>query len=214
MWEYIFMFMLIIIIGIFLIVYRPKVFHVIGGGNQERVFVTGKGGAGKSTYTSKQKRYFPIHLDEIVRVWHKNEGIAFSDVYRKEGKGRYRKRLVDAVNKLGEGKPRIIVEGSLRDIDTIKALRFTKYVYIEPKNSSTLEKRFWERFKKEPELYGRLGKLRNGDKGGVAMAAYRNNNYSPIKKLIKKIAIENYHSSHEKFKELKRIFPTIKKVLT
>lgn len=200
--------------------YNPYLFGyiipLISGGldkrDKEIVLVLGSGGVGKSTYVSDQKGYYPILLDVVVDEWKKSDpSISHVDVYKKD---EYTEELVARLKKIIGNRNKVIIEGSLWNINTIKTINPTKIIYMVPKSRKAFQKRMFQRFIEQPLDYGRLNVIRHFDKNESGLRAYRiERNPGPIRGVINRAVSWLTDKDEKNFEEFQKHFPRIEKIL-
>jgi hypothetical protein len=135
----------------------------------EIVFVLGKGGVGKSTYSQTLSADTIISIDDIVRPWDDSQSsdddYAFN-VYRPGGNEYIRglkKKLSDTIRSRLKGKT--VIEGVIEDVNLIRDIavghRYS-VVYLRPATMDVFKKAMIKRVNEEYALgVKRLGRVWN-----------------------------------------------------
>lgn len=182
------------------------------------IFISGIPGSGKSTVAKKfeDKGYYLISGDDVIYKYiipkvkhmfngmdHKVFGLYHPDKNFKAARiarSIFIQKVKELIEKSKNSK--IVIEGAFlhkRLFDEIfENIDYTFY-YIKPANKKEYIKRIGERFEKQPELYGRMGKLRNLDKDGSALKDFKKNGIQG--KIIQDIICKVSDMQYKKMKE-------------
>jgi adenylate kinase family enzyme len=186
--------------------------------NKHVVFISGIPGSGKSTVAKKfeERGYYLISGDDVIykhvipKAKHMFDGLEHKvfGLYHPNKNFKTvriaRDRFIEEVKKLitNSKSNNIVIEGAFlhkRLFEKIfENLDYTFY-FVKPKNKKEYIKRIEERFEKQPELYGRMGKLRNLDKDGSALKDFKKNGIhgKMIQGIIHKVADLQYKKMKE-----------------
>lgn len=126
--------------------------------NQDKIFLTGKSGVGKS-YLSKQLPHKVLELDSVIlklmKKYKMNRQDIFTQVYKNKGSEKlmndFKRRVLSFIKK--NQKSKIIIEGAISDISLIKEL-FNKdfiIVFLYPSSEKRYYNRLLERYNKNPK---------------------------------------------------------------
>jgi len=142
------------------------------------IYISGRGGVGKSTIAEKFSRdlgFTLIALDELIRqefdsdfkLYNKGKHLNQHKVSTQQNQGRFIQRIRDLITL----HKFCVIEGMIRSNEIIQEIfhgyAFT-FCYVKPSNIDAYLQNIRKRFIESPDNYGRLGFLRRYDESHQA----------------------------------------------
>jgi len=201
-------------------------------------FISGIPGSGKSTISENlaKRGFFVISIDEVIdnklipkykdqidKYLNGQKHLVFR-VYHPDTKNPFIKELQVALSKIikriindkKKKKYSIIVEGTILNENLLRLIfgknNEFRFIYIKPFSKKIYCNRVAERFAKEPEMYGRMGRLRNLDSNKKALEDFYKNGLKGkiISELINQVCFGKYSDYFKWLKIYKKMGLKIK----